>query len=248
MSKPKKRKLKCSVKLFLVSVLFVVSLLLVFQKNKQNKALMLTNNQIVLKNKGLEKDLKQVTFERDFPQQTYATKVNEQLKKEDLFPYLILQTDERYDELKYGWGSHETLGVNGCAITSLAIIESIHQKKLLEPQVVLNWANNDFFTDEGTSWSIFPAFAKEFGYDFEDLGDNIDNAIRYLDKGVPVVVSAKPGLFTTVGHIMVLTDYTEDGIRLLDPNDTAKKNHALTGFDPEEIENEFTHYWVFTKK
>lgn len=141
----------------------------------------------------------------------------------------------------------ETLDINGCAIASLTILESILKDELLEPQVILDWAKDDYFTDGGTSWSIFPAFAKEFGYEFEDLGDNIENALRYLDAGNPVIVSAKPGYFTTVGHIMVLTDYTDEGIKLLDPNDTARKQHSLTTFPVDDVKGEFMHYWGVKK-
>ena len=36
-------------------------------------------------------------------------------------------------------------------------------------------------------------------------------------------------------------------IRLLDPNDDAKKKHSLTWFTPEELQNEAAHLWVLYK-
>lgn len=243
----KRRKLKCSVKLFIVSVLLVISVGMLIKEQKQNQALAQKVGAITEANAKKKTQIETLKFERDFPQQSYAQKTNEQLEKEQQSPYLILQTDERYRDLHYGGGLRDTLDINGCAIASLTIVDSILKEALTEPTVVLDWAKDDYFTDGGTSWAIFPAFAKEFEYEFEDLGNNIENALRYLDAGNPVVVSAKPGYFTTVGHIMVLTDYTDGGIRLLDPNDNLRKQHSLTAYPVDEVKGEFMHYWGFKK-
>lgn len=243
----KRRKLKSSVKLFIVSVLLIISIGMLMKEQKQNQRLAEKVVTMTNTDKKMKKQMNTLKFERDYPQQAYAEKVNRQLAKEQKSPFLILQTDERYRDLHYGGGLRDTLDINGCAIVSLTIVESLFNEKLVEPKVVLDWAKDDYFTDGGTSWSIFPAFAKEFNYEFEDLGDNIENALRYLDSGNPVIVSAKPGYFTTVGHIMVLTDYTEEGIQLLDPNDTARKQHSLSSYPVDEVKGEFVHYWGFKK-
>ena len=44
---------------------------------------------------------------------------------------------------------------------------------------------------------------------------------------------------------MVLTDYTDGGIRLLDPNDNPRKQHSLTAYPVDEVKGEFMHYWGF---
>lgn len=176
---------------------------------------------------------------------SYGMAVREQLKAQGLNDDLILQTDERWANEIYGWETDATVGNNACAIASLAMINAYWQHTPLTINQVLNWAGNDYFTDAGTLWSIFPAFAEKYGYKYKDLGTNVADALPYLKNNVPVLISVKPGRFTTVGHIMVLTHADDEYIRLLDPNDNENKNHALTSFSKEVIQKELRHIWVF---
>ncbi|WEV60851.1 C39 family peptidase [Streptococcaceae bacterium ESL0729] len=182
------------------------------------------------------------------PIKAYGNEARAELQKQGLNANLILQTDERWANLPYGWGTYTTFDKNACAIASLSMINANYQKGDLSVQNVLDWAKNDYFTDEGTSWNIFPAFAEKYDYNFTDLGDNIDSALSYLSQGIPVVASVKPGIFTSVGHILVLSSLDDQGIHLLDPNDDAKKRHSLTAFSKEQIQNELAHLWVYTAK
>ncbi|WEV45351.1 C39 family peptidase [Streptococcaceae bacterium ESL0687] len=179
------------------------------------------------------------------PIKAYGNETREELKKQGLNDNLILQTDERWASLPYGWGIYSTFDKNACAIASLSMINANYQKGDLSVQNVLDWAKNDYFTDDGTSWNIFPAFAQHYGYTYTDLGDNIEDALPYLNQGIPVVASVKPGIFTSVGHILVLSSANDQGIHLLDPNDDAKKRHSLTTYSNEQIQNELAHLWVY---
>ncbi|MDM8183283.1 C39 family peptidase [Enterococcus cecorum] len=249
--KKKRRKLKKKVKRVLLLILACICLLIGFsvKNHLHQRQIEAQQQEKILKKKAKAKQekAKQLAFEKKNPQRTYGEKTRKKLAKESLNSYLILQTDERWAKKKYGWGEDTTFAKNGCAIASLAMIESYWQKKLINPTTVLSWAKDDYYTDQGTSWAIFPQYAQQNNYQYLDLSDRIQNALPYLKKGIPVLISVNPGKFTPNGHIMVLSAYNGKKIRLLDPNDDAKKKHSLTWFTPEELQNEVAHLWVLYK-
>ena len=249
--KKKRRKLKKKVKRVLLLILACICLLIGFsvKNHLHQRQIEAQQQEKILKEKAKAKQAreKQLAFEKKNPQRTYSEKTRKKLTKENLNSYLILQTDERWAKKKYGWGESTTFAKNGCAIASLAMIDSYWQKELIKPTTVLSWAKDDFYTDQGTSWAIFPQYAQQNNYQYLDLSDRIQNALPYLKKGIPVLISVNPGKFTPNGHIMVLSAYNGKKIRLLDPNDDAKKKHSLTWFTPEELQNEAAHLWVLYK-
>lgn len=172
--------------------------------------------------------------------------LQEVLPKSQQVP-LILQRDERWGMKRYGSGEQQnTFADNGCAIASLAMIDSFWRNQAPEPDTILNWAGNQFYlADQGTSWQIFPQFAEHFGYQFLDLGNSFEEAYKMIQQGFPVIVSVQPGTFTTTGHLMVLALNREGGIQVLDPNDSPDKNHYKKTFSNELLAAEGMNYWCF---
>jgi hypothetical protein len=160
---------------------------------------------------------------------------------------LILQRDERWGMKHYGSVEKQnTFAANGCAIASLAMIDAFWRNQAPEPDDILNWAGNRFYlADQGTSWQIFPQFAEHFGYQFLDLGNSFAEAYKMIQQGFPVIVSVKPGTFTTTGHLMVLALNKEGGIQVLDPNDSPEKSHYKQAFTNELLAAEGMNYWCF---
>lgn len=179
------------------------------------------------------------------PQQAYSLKVRDKLKKDKLPHWLLLQTDERWAHLPYGWGEeNSTLAMNGCTIDALAIVSSLINNKETSPKKILSWSKNKYFTDDGTSWSIYKDFSREHNYKYRDLGANIENTQFYLKKNIPVIAAAQPGIFTTIGHTIVLTHFDNNGYRLLDPSDNSLKNHSLTTYSGAVLSNELIYFWT----
>lgn len=167
---------------------------------------------------------------------------------------LILQTDKRWKKEYYGVEDGDpiqnTLEINGCAIVSLAMVSSYLEQTERTPLEVLKWSGNRFFSkDQGTSWSIFSEFAAENKYQFADLEDNIELAKEHLKKGHPIIISVKPGYFTEIGHIMVLSGYNEvnNTFWLNNPSDTKKKGHSIKEFSQEDLQKEAIRYWAIYK-
>lgn len=67
-----------------------------------------------------------------------------------------------------------------------------------------------------------------------------------LKEGHPVIISVKPGYFTTTGHIMVISGVDEKGdFWINDPNDSEEKSHSKRTFTAEEVMNEALNFWAF---
>lgn len=202
-----------------------------------------------------EKRDKKLEEELRLSKRSYQEKMNEKISQGDFSNRikvpLIVQTDKEWKDINYGVDESEpsenTLEINGCAITSLAMVSSYLEKKAVSPVDILEWSGNDYFEEgTGTGWHIFGDFAKDHHYQYEDLTDQQNLVQKHLKESHPVIVSVKKGYFTEVGHIMVLTGYNEedDTYWINNPSDTEKKGHAEMTFSSELLKEEALRYWA----
>lgn len=186
---------------------------------------------------------------------TYEEKMNDKINTKEFdnrMPIpLILQTEKPWRDVFYGVQGEDplknTIAVNGCAIASLAMVSSYLEAEFQSPLDVIDWSGNTYFEKEtGTGWHIFGEFAKEKEYHYEDLVDQIDLVKIHLEKSHPVIVSVKPGYFTEVGHIMVLTGYNEKNntFWINNPSDTEEKAHTEQEFSEDILTEEALRYWA----
>lgn len=206
--------------------------------------------------KATEKLQKKVVEKKqpEMKKMSYSEQVNQDIE-EQKFPNrlampLLLQTDERWKAMPYGTGSPEgnDLAINGCAILSLAMITSYWENREVLPTEILEWSGNDYFMDgEGTAWAIFSEYSNEKGYVCEDLGMELIAVEDHVKAGHPVIVSVQPGIFTTVGHIMVISGTNDGKFWINDPNDSEQKGHSIKEFTSEELANEAVNFWAIYK-
>ena len=163
---------------------------------------------------------------------------------------LLLQNDPRWAELHYGSDAPGQLYKNGCAIVSLAMIQATYDNAQIEPQDILDWSQDKYYLqNQGTSWDIFYDFAQEFGYQFENFGNDFDQAMAASQAGKLIVISVKPGTFTEIGHILIVRAYDPNQglVYVNDPNDDPSKMHSLQGFDQTIIQEDAVNYWAIYK-
>ncbi|MGF3182424.1 C39 family peptidase [Facklamia sp. P12934] len=159
---------------------------------------------------------------------------------------LILQKSPLYSDIDYGASQQDTLGDNGCAIVSLAMVYSYLSNRLVEPEEVLEWSGRDyFFENEGTSWTIFSDYATDHGFNFYNHGNNFYSAMEAVQKGQVVIASVKPGFFTDVGHIIVIRGYEPGYVYVNDPNDNPEKMYSFQPINEQILLDEGLNYWSF---
>ena len=129
------------------------------------------------------------------------------------------QLDNRWKNKMYSsvGNASQTIGSSGCGPTSAAMIVTAC-KGAITPDVM-----SDLFVkygyrsaNNGTYWSAFRAIADEFDIGYSET-TNFQRAIELLRNNNYVVASVGNGLFTTGGHIIVLTGIDGDTIKIYDP-------------------------------
>lgn len=239
-------------KLFLVVGAIILGAILaeVSPIQKNNAVSGMQEKESVVQTNNSKKEVKKQAT----PELTYVEQVNEQIEN-GLFPNrmpikLMLQTDDQWKETAYGSGNVEgnTLELNGCAILSLAMVASYLDNQTYVPKDILDWSKEDYYSEgEGTQWIIFSEFAKAKGYQFENLGEDIQGTKDHLNQKHPIIVSVQPGLFTETGHILVLTGFNKDYFWLNDPNDSAAKGYSKRSFKEDELLAEAVNFWAIYK-
>ncbi|MGX7106478.1 C39 family peptidase [Hutsoniella sourekii] len=164
---------------------------------------------------------------------------------------LMLQSDPRWAKLDYGPTDEDNMRLAGCALVSLAMVDAGFNNPQTTPVDILNWSKDDYWVDEaGTSWQIFPDFAKAFNYTYKDHGNDLDSALEAIDRGEIVVASVDPGYITPVGHILVIRghDPVNKTVYLNDPNDNPKNMFSLQALSEDYLLDEAINYWSFGQK
>ncbi|MBG9981320.1 C39 family peptidase [Facklamia sp. DSM 111018] len=161
---------------------------------------------------------------------------------------LYLQNSPQWGELHYGSNGSQSLAENGCAIVSLAMMDSYLSNKKIDPKDVLDWAGQDYYVDnEGTSWQIFHEYAVDHGLTFENHGNDFHSAITALQNDQIVIASVEPGYFTEVGHILVIRGYKDGNVYVNDPNDDPEKMYSIQAIPEQVFLEEGVNYWSYSK-
>lgn len=162
---------------------------------------------------------------------------------------LILQKSPEFDPLHYGSNQNGSLGENGCAIASLAMVHSFIAQQPIGPDQILDWSNDDYFVEnQGTSWLIFSDYAQSHGFQFYNHGNDFYSAMEAVQNGQVVIASVQPGFFTDVGHIIVIRGYKNGQVYVNDPNDNPQKMHSFKPLDESIFLTEGQNYWSFYRE
>lgn len=160
---------------------------------------------------------------------------------------LFIQWDKQWGYKDY-IGS--VAGLSGCGPTCLSMVAyHFTRDPKMTPAYMMDFAEeNDYaFKNLGTQWSLFKLGAKKLGLNMKELNaDQMKNEAYIADvlaSGKVIVMNVGPGVFTTVGHYMLIVGYEDGSFRVNDPNSPAN-SEKLWSFD--EFDQDVKIMWAFS--
>ncbi|WP_101773156.1 C39 family peptidase [Peptostreptococcus faecalis] len=154
---------------------------------------------------------------------------------------LFLQWDRRWGYRDYG---KEMIGLSACGPTSLAmVIKHFDSNADVNPYDVAKYAQDNGYVsaENTTSWKLFEKGLNNYGLESRDIVPTEAKMKRALDDGQILIASLKPGIFTEVGHIIVIKGYDRNGDFLInDPNSIINTNKS---WSYDELKNDLRKIW-----
>ena len=156
---------------------------------------------------------------------------------------LLMQWDKRWGYDAYG---SEMIGLAGCGPLCLEMAYLYFTGDTdMTPRDMADFAyDNGFYTEQGTSWSIWTEGAARLGLDGGELSLDENVMKNALDEGRLIVCSMRPGDFTTTGHFILIRGYGEDGFLVNDPN---RRSTSGRTWSFEELQYQIRNLWSLGK-
>ena len=129
------------------------------------------------------------------------------------------QIDSRWKNHMYSSvsDSSQTIGTSGCGPTSAAMVVTAIKGTITPPEMADLFVNNGYRSaSNGTYLSAFRWVADVFDIGYQETY-NLDKAVNLLKDNNYLIVSVGNGLFTTGGHLMVITGIEGDTLKIYDP-------------------------------
>ena len=157
------------------------------------------------------------------------------------FPYFG-QAEDPWAKESYGQG---TIKSSGCGPTSMAMVAKSYGINT-DPNRMADWSvdNGHRIPNQGTSWAFFPAVSKELGLNADQFSDAA-KAKEYLNQGIPVIGSMKPGDFTKGGHYIVFSGLKGNRIFV---NDPASRKRTGNVWDVDSTFSQAKQFWAISNK
>lgn len=152
------------------------------------------------------------------------------------------------------WGYKDYIGsvggLSACGPTCLSMITYYFTRDPeMTPAYMMEFAEKNKYglKGAGTQWSLFSQGAEKLGLDMKELTSeqiaSEKQIARILDSGRIIVMNVRPGIFTTVGHYMLVVGYEDGKFKLNDPN-SPNNSAKLWAFD--EFDQDIKMMWSFS--
>lgn len=134
------------------------------------------------------------------------------------------QRDARWANLNYPYkpGTTDQRDIkiidSGCGPTAMAMVTSSLSRRAT-PNEIAAWYGTRYHTSSGTDAAVYPVFAADYNLNYAALGaftttqgrKNVQNVLNNTDSLVIIHAGnggpSKRGIFTSTGHILVMTSY-----------------------------------------
>ena len=157
---------------------------------------------------------------------------------------LLMQWDERWGYYKYG---NKVMGLSGCGPTCLSMVAIyLLNDEKYDPKYMAEFAENNGYCDSqnGSSWSLISEGGEKLGLDVVEIPLDESRIRKNLEVGNPIICVMGPGDFTSSGHFIVLTKYTDGKVKVNDPNSKANSEKL---WELDKIKYQIRNLWVLRK-
>lgn len=154
---------------------------------------------------------------------------------------LYLQWDRRWGYESY---NGNFLALTGCGPCCLAMAASyLTGDASYDPLWMARWSEEQGYAvaGEGTAWALFSEGAEKLGLDAVEISADEQRVADNLAVGNVVVCVMGPGDFTTEGHFILLTDYSDGYVTVRDPNSIERSERSWRFAD---ISGQMRALWV----
>lgn len=154
---------------------------------------------------------------------------------------LLMQWDERWGYMEYAGG---LMGLSGCGPTCLSMVSLyLLDDPKYTPRYLAEFSETNGYsvTGNGSAWTLISEGGKQLGLDVVEIPLDKERIVRNLEVGNPIICVMGPGDFTTTGHYIVMTGYTDGKIQVNDPNSRLRSE---TLWDYEQIKDQIRNLWV----
>ncbi len=156
---------------------------------------------------------------------------------------LFIQWDDRWGYLDY---NGNVCGISGCGPTCLSMVAYyLTGNEEYTPPYMLAFATENRYAvpGSGTDWALMSAGAEKLGLESEVLPAVKSRVVARLEAGIPVIASVKPGVFTQVGHYIVLVGYEDGKFRVNDPNSPVRSAQL---WDWDTFIGDVRNFWAIS--
>ena len=158
---------------------------------------------------------------------------------------LFLQWDYQWGYLPYG---DDLVAVNGCGPVCLAMAGwyvSGGDAKFAPDKMVRFAEKNGYYADDnGSKWTLISEGGPALGLKVTELPLVEQKVSGYLKNGDPIIAIMGPGDFTSTGHYIVLTGYTDGKLSVNDPN---SRGNSEKLWDYKTFASQVRNLWVIQK-
>ena len=184
-----------------------------------------------------------ISFVADYPEnheKDIAINIQQEIQSESM--PLFMQWDKRWGYKMYG---DQMMAIDGCGPTCLSMVVSyLTQNGRYHPYYMAQYSEqNGYYSEAGTAWPLMVRGAQACGIDVKEIHLDKKTVVSNLLEGHPIICSVSKGTFTSTGHFIVLSEYKNHQIKVLDPN--SQKKSGYYSFD--DLSYQIRNLWAYSQ-
>ena len=154
---------------------------------------------------------------------------------------LFMQWDQRWGYMRYG---SDMAAFTACGPVCLSMAAYyLTQDPNFTPDRMIRFASDNgyYVPGSGSSWTLISEGGEALGFDITELPLDESRIRANLQLGIPIICVMGPGDFTTTGHFIVLTGYSDGMLQINDPNSIARSQQL---WSYEQLKGQIRNLWA----